>query len=134
MYVHHISIFNGIKKKLMFFLIPLYSLYTRRMTFLMRFLTILVKISQIMKGPGSLNKRSRTPRYICIIVLEFSKNFSNMFIVLCVPSSPVSTLQTFGGYTRHQGGRGGRYRGGYNGRGYGYAGRGRGCNMPQRDH
>ncbi|KAL1803318.1 hypothetical protein ACET3Z_031965 [Daucus carota] len=45
-----------------------------------------------------------------------------------------SDTETFGGYTRHQGGRGGRYRGGYNGRGYGYAGRGRGCNMPQRDH
>lgn len=46
----------------------------------------------------------------------------------------VSVVQTFGDFSRHRGGRGrgpgsgrgGRFRGGYYGRGYGYVGRGRG--------
>ena len=43
--------------------------------------------------------------------------------------------ETFGDYSRHRGGRGGRgrggrFRGGYYGRGYGYMGRGRGRTMP----
>ncbi|KAK7275162.1 hypothetical protein RIF29_16271 [Crotalaria pallida] len=48
--------------------------------------------------------------------------------------------ETFGDFTRHRGGRGGRgpfrgghsSRGGYYGRGYGYSGRGRGHGMPSR--
>ncbi|XP_074336737.1 protein decapping 5-like [Apium graveolens] len=45
--------------------------------------------------------------------------------------------ETFGEYSRHhggRGGRGGRFRGGYYGRGYGYSGRGRGRDMPHRDY
>ncbi|KAA3483559.1 protein decapping 5-like [Gossypium australe] len=40
--------------------------------------------------------------------------------------------QTFGVFSRHRGGRGGRFRGGYNGRGYGHVGRGSGRAMSMR--
>lgn len=49
--------------------------------------------------------------------------------------------ETFGEFSRYRSGRGGRgpsrggrFRGGYYGRGYGYSGRGRGRNMPSRDY
>ena len=51
----------------------------------------------------------------------------------------VYVMQTFGDFVRHRGGRGGRgpmrggrSRGGYYGRGYGYTGRGRGWGMSGR--
>ncbi|MBA0585928.1 hypothetical protein Gorai_016688, partial [Gossypium raimondii] len=40
--------------------------------------------------------------------------------------------ETFGVFSRHRGGRGGRFRGGYHGRGYGHVGRGSGRAMSMR--
>lgn len=40
--------------------------------------------------------------------------------------------ETFGVFSRHRGGRGGRFWGGYHGRGYGHVGRGSGRAMSMR--
>lgn len=44
----------------------------------------------------------------------------------------VLVVQTFGVFSRHRGGRGGRFRGGYHGRGYGHVGRGSGRAISMR--